>query len=118
MFEQFYPILFLIVVSLVLALLLSGLSQLIGKRTSLGDKSAAYECGILPTQGTRDPIPVKFYMVAISFILFDIEVIFLLPWAVVARELGMFGFWSISFFVVVILVGYFYELSRGALQWD
>lgn len=118
MFEQFYPILFLIVVSLVLAVLLSSLSQFIGKRTSIGNKSLPYECGIVPEQGTKDPIPVKFYMVAISFILFDIEVIFLLPWAVVARELGMFGFWSISIFVVIILVGYFYELSRGALQWD
>jgi NADH-quinone oxidoreductase subunit A len=61
---------------------------------------------------------VKFFLVAISFILFDIEVIFLLPWAIVARDLGMFGFGAILIFVTMILVGYVYELGRGALKWD
>ncbi|MDZ4723185.1 MAG: NADH-quinone oxidoreductase subunit A [candidate division Zixibacteria bacterium] len=118
MFQDFYPIILLIVITTGLALLLSGLSIFIGKRTKLGHKGEAYECGIPAKGTTTDPIPVKFYMVAISFILFDIEVIFLLPWAVVARDLGMFGFLAISVFVVVILVGYFYELGRGALKWD
>jgi len=118
MFEDFYPILFLVVIATVLAFLFTGLSVLLGRRTRLGKKGQPYECGVDPVGTTRDPVPVKFFMVAISFILFDIELIFLLPWAVVARDLGMFGFWSIAIFVLVILVGYFYEIGRGALKWD
>lgn len=118
MFAEFYPILILLAVSIILAVLLSTLSSVIGKRTKLGAKTDAYECGIEPTGTTRDPVPVKFYMVAISFILFDLEVIFLFPWALVARDLGMFGFLNILVFAVIILVGYIYELSRGALTWD
>ena len=81
-------------------------------------KGQPYECGIDPIGSTKDPVPVKYFMVAISFILFDIEIIFLLPWAVVARDLGMFGFSAMSVFVLIILVGYFYELGKGALNWD
>lgn len=118
MFEDFYPILFLILFALFLAGAMTGLSVLIGRRTSLGKKAEPYECGITPEGTTRDPVPIKFFLVAISFILFEIEVIFLLPWAVVARDLGLYGFLSVSFFVLVILVGYIYELGRGALKWD
>jgi NADH-quinone oxidoreductase subunit A len=118
MFETFFPILLLVVIAAVLAFIMSGLSILLGRRTRIGKKEQPYECGIDPVGSTRDPIPVKFFMVAISFILFDIEVIFLLPWAIVARELGLFGFVAVSTFVVVILVGYIYELGRGALKWD
>jgi NADH-quinone oxidoreductase subunit A len=118
MFETFYPILFLIIVAIALALILTGASIFLGRRTRLGKKGQPYECGVDPVGSTKDPVPVKFFLVAISFILFDIEVIFLLPWAVVARDLGMFGFVSILIFVTLVLVGYFYELGRGALKWD
>jgi NADH-quinone oxidoreductase subunit A len=117
MFSTFFPILALVFVAAAIAVLLSGLSILIGRRTRLGKKFQSYECGVDPVGSTRDPVPVKFYMVAISFVLFDIELVFLLPWAVVARELGMYGFWMMMVFVVVILIGYIYELSRGALKW-
>lgn len=118
MFETFYPILFLLVFAVFLALLLTFLSIFFGKRTKLGRKGDPYECGVPPEGSTREPVPVKFFLVAISFILFDIEVIFLLPWAVVARDLGMFGFFSILIFSGLIVVGYAYELGRGALKWD
>jgi len=118
MFEDFYPILFLVLLATVLAVALTLISVLIGRRTKLGKKYQSYECGIDPVGTTKDPVPVKFFLIAISFILFDIEVIFLLPWAVVARELGLYGFGAILIFVVVILVGYFYELGQGALKWD
>jgi NADH-quinone oxidoreductase subunit A len=117
MFETFFPILALIFVAAAIAILLSGLSILIGRRTRLGRKFQAYECGVEPVGTTGDPVPIKFYMVAISFVLFDIELVFLLPWAVVARDLGMYGFWIMLVFVGVILIGYIYELSRGALKW-
>ncbi len=118
MFETFYPILFLLLFAIFLALVLTFFSVALGRRTKLGKKGQPYECGIEPQGTTRDPVPVKFFLVAISFILFDIEVVFLLPWAIVARQLGMFGFISVLIFVVLILVGYFYEIGRGALKWE
>jgi NADH-quinone oxidoreductase subunit A len=118
MFETFYPILFLVVVATVIALAFTVLSLVLGRRTRLGKKAQPYECGVDPVGTTREPVPVKFFMVAISFILFDIEVIFLLPWAIVSRDLGVYGLLAISTFVLVILVGYIYELGRGALKWD
>lgn len=117
-FEEFYPILFLLALGTVIAVSMTLMSVLFGRRTRLAKKGQPYECGIDPVGTTKDPVPVKYFMVAISFILFDIEIIFLLPWAVVARDLGMFGFASMSVFVLVILVGYFYELGKGALNWD
>lgn len=117
MFEDFYPILFLGLFAAFLAAAMTGLSIFIGRRTRLGKKAEPYECGVPGKGSTRNPVPVKFFLVAISFILFDIEVIFLLPWAIVARDLGLYGFLSISFFVFVILIGYLYELGRGALKW-
>ena len=118
MFEDFFPILLILVIAAVLAVSFTLLSVLFGRRTRLGKKMQAYECGVDPVGGTKDPVPVKFFLVAISFILFDVELIFLLPWAVVSRDLGMFGFAAIGVFVLVILIGYLYELGQGALKWD
>ncbi|MFQ6007719.1 MAG: NADH-quinone oxidoreductase subunit A [Candidatus Zixiibacteriota bacterium] len=118
MFETFFPILFLVLFAGFIAVFLVGLSIFFGRRTKLGRKGDPYECGIPPAGTTKDPVPVKFYMVAILFILFDIEVIFLYPWAVIARKLGEFGFIEMLIFVVILLVGYFYILGRGALKWD
>ena len=118
MFETYYPILFLFVVAVVLAVMFTVLSVIIGRRTKLGKKNQPYECGMEPVGTTKEPVRVKFFLVAISFILFDIEVIFLLPWAVVSRDLGVAGFAAIVVFVLVILVGWIYELGRGALKWE
>ena len=118
MFEDFYPILLILVIAAVLATIFTLFSVLFGRRTKLGKKTQSYECGIDPVGTTKEPVPVKFLLVAISFILFDVELIFLLPWAVVSRDLGMFGFAAIGIFVIVILVGYLYELGQGALKWD
>ncbi len=118
MFDTFFPILLLVFVATAIAGVLVGMSILFGRKTTLGKKGDPYECGVEPVGSTKNPVSVKFYLIAISFILFDIELIFLLPWAVVARDLGAFGFWSMAVFVTVILVGYIYELSRGALKWD
>jgi NADH-quinone oxidoreductase subunit A len=117
-FDTFYPILFLLLFAGALAAALVLASIIFGRRTSLGRKSDPYECGIPPTGSTKDPVPVKFYMIAISFILFDIEVIFLYPYAVVARQLGLFGLIEVLVFIGLILIGYFYELGRGAFKWD
>jgi NADH-quinone oxidoreductase subunit A len=118
MFETLYPILFLLVAAGVLAVVFVVMSVVIGKRTRLGRKLEPYECGMEPVGSTREPVPVKFFLVAILFILFDIEVIFLYPWAVISRQLGLFGFIEMLVFVLILLVGYFYILGRGALKWE
>jgi len=117
-FETFFPILLLLIFAGFLAVIFAILSIVLGRRTRHGKKGDPYECGIEPVGSTKDPVPVKFYLVAISFILFDIEVIFLYPWAVVSRDLGLYGFLAITVFVGLILVGYLYELGRGAFKWD
>ena len=118
MFEELFPILLLAVISIGLAGVLVSLSIFLGRRTKLGKKGHPYECGVEPEGTTREPFPVKFYMVAILFILFDIEVVFLYPWAVISDKLGVFGFLEMLVFVVILLVGYFYILGKGALKWD
>ena len=118
MLDTYFPILFLAVLAIVMAVAMSIISIVFGRRTRLGRKFDPYECGIPPIGSTREPVPVKFYMVAILFIIFDIEVVFLFPWAVIARKLGMFGLIEMFVFVSILLVGYFYILGRGALKWD
>ena len=81
-------------------------------------KAEPYECGVDPAGTTHDPVPVKYYMVAILFILFDIEMVFLYPWAVISNRLGLFGLIEMVVFVCILLVGYFYILGRGALKWE
>ena len=118
MFETFFPIILLLLIASVLAAVFMLLSKYIGRKTKQGSKGTPYECGVDPIGTTKEPIQVKFYLVAILFILFDIEVIFLYPWAVISRKLGLFGFIEMLIFVIILLVGYFYILGRGALKWD
>ena len=116
--ETFYPILFLLLLGLILAVVFIFISKKLGRKTKLSKKFNPYECGVEPVGTTKEPIQVKFYLVAILFILFDIEVIFLYPWAVISDKLGMFGLIEMVIFVIILLVGYFYILGRGALKWD
>ena len=118
MFELLFPILFLGVVASFIGLAMFFASLIFGHRSRGGAKGEPYESGIKPKGGTWERIPVKFYLIAVLFILFDIEVVFLYPWAVVYQKLGMFGFIEILVFIVILLVGYFYVLGKGALKWD
>src|SRR5580704_2102628 len=109
-------------VQTVLAILIAGalitLSFVLGKRVKDRVKDSPYECGMAPTGSARERFSVKFYLVAIVFILFDIEAVFLYPWAVVYRELKMFAFVEMLLFVVLILSGFFYVWKKGALDWS
>jgi NADH-quinone oxidoreductase subunit A len=106
----------------VLAAGLSGvllvLSALIGKHKRTREKDMPYECGIRPTGDAREPFSVQFYMVALVFILFDIEAIFLYPWALVYRELKVFGFVEMVLYIIILLAGYIYLWKKGALDWN
>src|SRR6516162_9418106 len=116
--ELYFPVLLQALIAMALAAGLLTVSYLLGKRVRNRVKDTPYECGITPTGDARERFSVKFYLVAMLFILFDIEAIFLYPWAVVYRELKMFGFIEMLIFVVLILSGFFYIWKKGALEWS
>lgn len=116
--ELYFPVLVQGVIAVVLAAALIILSFVLGKRVRNVIKDTPYESGITPTGDARGRFSVKFYLVAMLFILFDIEAIFLYPWAVVYRDLKMFGFIEMLVFVVLILSGFFYIWRKGALDWS
>ena len=94
------------------------LSRFVGPRNVNPAKTSTYECGVEPIGSARQRFSVKFYIVAMLFILFDIEVAFLYPWAVLFRELGVFGLVEMALFVIVLLVGLMYAWRKGALEWE
>jgi len=94
------------------------MSFLLGRRRPYKDKNDPYECGFAPFSDARARFDIRFYLVAILFIIFDIEVAFLFPWAVVLREIGWAGFASVMVFLGVLTVGFAYEWKKGALEWD
>jgi NADH-quinone oxidoreductase subunit A len=115
--ELYFPLLLQVVIAFVLAAGLVGASALLGKRLRNKVKETPYECGIDPTGDARQRFSVKFYLVAMLFILFDIEAIFLFPWVVVYRDLGFLTFFSMLAFILLILTGFFYIWKKGALNW-
>jgi NADH-quinone oxidoreductase subunit A len=96
----------------------SGISRLLGVHRPDSEKLSPYECGFEAFEDARMKFDVRYYLVAILFILFDLEIAFLFPWAIVLRELGMFGFLSMLVFLAILVVGFVYEWKKGALEWD
>jgi NADH-quinone oxidoreductase subunit A len=118
MLQDYLPIAILIALSTIFAILVVVIGHLFGPKRPTARKSAPYESGMKPIgPGTRR-MPVRFYLIAVLFILFDIEVVFFLPWAVVFRQLGLFGLAEMLVFIVILLVGYVYAWKKGALEWD
>ncbi|HSL30273.1 MAG TPA: NADH-quinone oxidoreductase subunit A [Anaerolineales bacterium] len=108
----------LIALSTLVALIAIGLGTLFGPKKESAAKAMPYESGMAPIgEGTRR-MPVRFYLIAVLFILFDIEVVFFLPWAIVFRQLGLFGLIEMFIFIVILLVGYVYAWKKGALEWE
>jgi NADH-quinone oxidoreductase subunit A len=118
MLNAYLPIAVLLVISTAVAFLVVGIGHLFGPRRPTPRKLAPYESGMRPIGPAMRRMPVRFYLVAVLFILFDIEVIFFLPWAVTFRQLGVFGFVEMLVFIAVLLVGYVWIWRRGALEWD
>ncbi len=109
----------MLIISTAFALGALGLAMFIGRPKGGNEhKLAPYECGIEPVGSARERFPVKFYLVAMLFILFDIEVIFLYPWAVVFRQLAVFGLIEMGIFLLILLIGYAYVWRVGALEWQ
>jgi NADH-quinone oxidoreductase subunit A len=116
--EVYFPVLLQIAIAMLVAAGMLGASYVLGKRVRNKVKDMPYECGVVPVGDARQRFSVKFYLVAMLFILFDIEAIFLYPWAVVYRELKMFAFVEMLLFIVLILAGFFYIWKKGALDWS
>ena len=115
--ELYFPVLLQALIAMALAAGLLTVSYLLGKKVRNRVKDMPYESGITPTGDARQRFSVKFYLVGMLFILFDIEAIFLDPWVVVYRDLKMFGFVEMLIFVILILSGFFYIWKKGALDW-
>ncbi|TET35254.1 MAG: NADH-quinone oxidoreductase subunit A [Planctomycetota bacterium] len=115
---QYIPILCAAVVSVGLAAGMLLLSRILGPRNLTKRKTSTYECGVEPTGSTRERFPIKFYIIAMLFILFDIEIIFMIPWAIEFRQLGFLGFIEMAVFIGVLVVGLVYVWKKGALEWD
>lgn len=116
--EVYFPILVQVIIAAVLASALVGLTGLLGKRAKSPLKDTPYESGMAPVGSAQERFSVKFYLVGMIFILFDIEAVFLYPWVAVYRELKIFGFFSMLTFVALVLVGFFYVWKKGALDWS
>ncbi len=115
---NYLPILLFVIVGIGFAAVTIGLSTFIVPRRVNPVKTGAYECGVEPVGNARGRFSVKFYLVAVLFILFDIEAVFLYPWAVSFHWLGLYGLVEMVLFIVILLAGYFYLLQKKALQWD
>ncbi|HEY3938771.1 MAG TPA: NADH-quinone oxidoreductase subunit A [Bryobacteraceae bacterium] len=116
--ETWFPVLIQIIIALAVATAMIGLSAILGRRLRDAVKSMPYESGMNPVGNARERFSVKFYLVAMVFILFDIEAIFLYPWAVVYRHLKLFGFFEMLLFIALVMCGFFYIWKKGVLNWS
>ena len=114
----YLPIILLMLVALAFGLGSVVFSSLIGEKKYSKVKMAPYECGCEPVGTARERFPIKFYLIAMLFILFDIEAVFLYPWAILYKKLGLFGLVEMGVFVVILFVGYIYVWKKGALEWE
>lgn len=115
--QSYFPVLLQILIAMAVAGGMIGASYLLGKRVKNKVKDTPYESGMVPVGSARERFSVKFYLVAMIFILFDIEAIFLYPWAVVYRDLKLFGFFEMLIFIALVLCGFFYIWKKGVLDW-
>jgi NADH-quinone oxidoreductase subunit A len=118
MLEQYLPILLFIGLGLIVGLVLLSLGTLVSPNRPDPEKLSPYECGFEAFEDARMKFDVRYYLVAILFILFDLEIAFLFPWAVVLQEIGFFGFAAMMVFLGVLVVGFVYEWKKGALEWE
>ncbi|MGH8658931.1 MAG: NADH-quinone oxidoreductase subunit A [Gammaproteobacteria bacterium] len=118
MLTQYYPILVFLIVAAVLAMAVLAMGFVLGPRHPDAEKLSPYECGFEAFEDARMKFDVRYYLIAILFIIFDLEIAFLFPWAVVLREIGLFGFLAMVIFLAILVVGFAYEWKKGALEWE
>ncbi len=115
---EYIPILIFLAVAIGITCAMLIASRVLGRQRPDAEKNSPYECGFEPFQDARGRFDVRFYLVSILFIIFDLEVAFLFPWAVSLGNIGLYGFWSMMVFLAVLTVGFIYEWRKGALDWD
>jgi len=115
---EYLPVLFFIIIGVVVGVMMIAMGSMLSVRRPDVEKNSPYECGFEPFEDARIKFDVRYYLVAIFFILFDLEIAFLFPWAVVLDQIGVFGFISMLIFLFVLVVGFVFEWRRGALEWD
>ena len=115
---EYLPILIFILIGLGISFGMTLLSFIVGVSKPDSEKLSAYECGFEAFEDARGRFDVRFYLVAILFIIFDLEVAFLFPWAISLGSIGMFGFWSMMIFLLILTIGFIYEWKKGALEWE
>ena len=116
--REYFPILVFLAIAGVVSLAMVAASLLIARQQPSKEKLSPYECGFEPFGDARVRFDVRYYLVAILFIIFDLEVAFLFPWAVSLGDIGTFGFWSMVVFLAVLTIGFIYEWKKGALEWE
>src|SRR5919199_2090167 len=116
--QPWLPVAVLLVLTTVLAFTVIGMSSLLGPRRGSKRKLMPYESGMTPIGSAMRRMPVRFYLIAMIFILFDIEIVFMLPYALIFRNLGVFGLMEMGIFIVILLAGYIYAWKTGAFKWD
>ncbi|MAE52290.1 MAG: NADH-quinone oxidoreductase subunit A [Micavibrio sp.] len=115
---NYLPILVFMAIACVVSVAMILGSLLLGKQNPDSEKNSAYECGFDAFQDARNKFDVRFYLVCLLFIIFDLEIAFLFPWAISLGEIGVFGFWSMIVFLTILTVGFIYEWKKGALDWE
>ena len=118
MLENYLPILIFLGIATAISLVLLGLGLWIGSGEKDAEKLSSYECGFEPYEDSRMKFDVRYYLVAILFIIFDLEIAFLFPWAVTLDVVGGFGLIAMGIFLAILVVGFIYEWKKGALEWD
>jgi NADH-quinone oxidoreductase subunit A len=118
MLENYFPVLLFICVGVAMGVVPVALGKLAGPNRPDDKKLSSYECGFEAFEDARMKFDVRYYLVAILFILFDLEIAFLFPWAIVVKEIGTFGFVSMMIFLAILVVGFIYEWMKGALEWE
>ncbi len=115
---EYLPVLIFFLIAFAIAVIAVVASWIVAPQRPDSEKLSPYECGFEPFDDSRGRFDVRFYLVALLFIVFDLEVAFLFPWAVSLGDIGLFGFWSMIFFLVILTVGFIYEWRKGALEWE
>ena len=116
--SEYLPIIIFLSVAIFLASVIVIISWVMATRDPYDEKRSQYECGFEPLGDSRSRFDVRFYLVAILFIIFDLEIAFLFPWSIVLGKVGLFGFWSMMIFLGVLTIGFIYEWKKGALEWE
>lgn len=116
--EEYFPIFLFLIVSIILSMVIFGFSYFLSIQNPDTEKLSAYECGFDPYEDARHSFDVRFYLVAILFIIFDIEAMFIFPWAISLSHLNSLGFWTMTDFIIELGIGYLYAWKIGALEWE